>query len=540
MQKLLAIIFFLMPAFFFSVSHAYASTVLTENFNVYNLGNLTGQGGWQVASASGNLRFQLVASPYTSPYRSLQTIRQQNQVLPIAIYKDISIPATGLVNLAFQYRLYAVDQAQRIGLVDSNGYMICGFGQDYIQQSKFRLDIPYSTMNANWGYTTGQFTYSVSGVTTGVWYYPIIKMNFTDRSCKVSLDNGVSWSGTQQMYSEAGAEGSTLDKIVITHPETSTSPAYGAYISYIDDMQIWTGIVYGAPPDIGDINLSTFSATDSGYLTYDLSGHVGYTSENLTTCEVDIFQQNINNTSPMFYNAGLGFEGTVILWNTNLTDYTQIFPNNVYIGHGYSEADDSWFVNGFKVHYYAGQDTKLLFDYTCYEQYGTGNDIQVYHSQGVNPATPDYNSSLVSTPSGLLNSIPVGETICNDWFCNFKEWISTTAQWLLNNQFTNTFIFNGSFASSRLTQLTNALNQKIPFAYIAPLAQLNLSNIGTSTSSASLSFPLKVAYGGNTYVDVMMTGGQDFGILAMLRTALNVIFGLFFVIYLIALVRRVF
>jgi hypothetical protein len=455
-------------------------------------------------------------------------------VLPIAAYQTISVPATGLVNLAFQYRLYATDYAERIGVVDSNNYMICGFGQKSPSSTTFSLEIPYSTLSSTWGYTVGQYTNLGSGVTQGVWYYPIIKMDFTNRNCKLSLDNGNTWSGTMQMYSNAGAAGSTLNKVVVTHPETSSSPSYGNYISYIDDMQLWTGVVYGAPPDVGDLNISTFSATDSGYLMYDLSGHVGYTSSNLTTCEAKVYQQNEGNTSPLFNNAGLGYEGTVILWNTNLVNYTQLFPNNVYIGHGYSTASDTWFVEGFKVHYYIGQNTNLKFDYTCYEQYGTGNDTQVFHSQGLSSSYPDYNNTLISTPSGLLNQIPIGGQVCTDWLCNLKLWFSNTLLWLfqVNPQTLN-----------QVETFKLVMGSKAPFAYVNSVFAINLSMTNASMTVPAISIPILVQYKGvnilNTHLTLSDGNNNLSSILGYIRPVFLIMLWIGFVFFLINVGREV-
>lgn len=477
-------------------STAYASTLFNENFDSYDLGNLTGQGGWEVASPSGNARFSLVSGYVFSAPRALQTSRAQNQQLPIAISKDLGhIPATDLVNLAFNWRIHSTNYGQRITVVDSNNYPVCGFGQ--ISPSTAYLDIPYSTLDADYGWTTGDGVSYGSGLTTAVWYYPIIRMDFSGRTCTLSLDNGMSWSPSNlQMYSAAATGSATLDRIVITYPETSTSPSYGAYLWELDGLVMWSGAV-ASPPEVGDIDLSLFSATNSGYLTYNLTGNVGYISDNLTTCEVDVFQQDINNKSPLFYNAGLGFEGTVILWNNGLTDYTQVFPNNVYIGHGYTTAIDAWQVEGFKVHYYGDQDTNLKFDYTCYEQYGTGNDVQVYHSQGVNPAAPDYDEALIATPSGLMNAPSEGGTICGtDWFCAIKEWVIYTMKWLftpkLSSMLTNGFI--------------DLAKTKAPFAYITAITSMDFTFPTLSTESAMPSFNIPI----NAGVDLPNTEPVNF------------------------------
>lgn len=534
-MKKIVIIFVLLFSALSLSSKAYATTVFTENFDSYNVGNLSGQGSWALASPSGALRFQVSNSyPFSAP-RSLAVSQAQNQVLPIAIYKNLgNIPATEIVNLAFNYRLYLTGAvSQRVAVVDSNNYPICGLGE--YSAGSMRLEIPYSTLNANWGYTVGDYTDYGSGVTASVYYYPIIRMNFETRNCSLSLDNGMSWSGDLKMYSGAATGSATLSKVVVTLPQTSTSPSYGSPVSYLDGFTMWTGGVAGGS-EVGLIDLSTFSATNSGYLTYNLSGTVGYVSGNLTACEVDVFQQDIYNNSPMFYQAGLGFEGTVILWNTNLVDYTQKFPNNAYIGHGYSEASDNWEVEGFRVHYYAGQNTSLKFDYTCYENYGTGNDIQVYHSQVLDSTKPDFNGSLIATPAGLLNQPPVDQTACgnNDWYCSFKEWVIATLQWFfmpkLTSMMTNTFV--------------DQAKTKAPFAYLTAVSGLSWS-FANSSNSALPSFNLVMNQvevdKGKPAINFNATVPEAArGMFGWVRSASTVIFWLIFVMYISTAGRRLF
>lgn len=459
---------------------AYATTSFTENFDSYNIGQLSGQGDWQVASSSGLARFNLQSGYAFSAPRVLLTSQAQNQVLPIAIYKNLgSLPATDIVNLAFNYRLYLQGAtSQRIGVVDTNNYEICGFGQTGV--GSFTIEIPYTTLNSNWKYTQGDILQYGSGVTTSVWYYPIIRMNFETRQCSLSLDNGMSWSSDLQFYSGAATGSATLDKVVISLPETSSSPSYGSAISYIDGMVMWTGAV-ASPTEVGQIDLSAFSATNSGYLTLDLSGDVGYLSDNLTTCEVQVFQQDQYNNSPLFYQAGLGYEATIVLWNNGLTNYTQKFPNNTYIGHGYTPEDSHWQAEGVKVHYYAGQNTDLKFDYTCYENYPTVDHpdnvpVQVFHSQGVSSAYSDYNTALISTPSALLNytNPAQDQDVCNgDWYCAIKQWVINTLQYL----------FMPKLTSMLTNTLTSLAQQKVPFAYVTAVSNLDWTFPNSSASA---------------------------------------------------------
>jgi hypothetical protein len=224
---------------------------------------------------------------------------------------------------------------------------------------------------------------------------------------------------------------------------------------------------YSVPnPQAPTIELSTLSSTESGYLRYNLSGNIGYTSNTLTACEVKIYQQELASGESLIIPGTLGAEATVILWNSNLTSYTQVFPNNVYIGHGYSTTSDTWYGDGIKMHYYPNNNTNFKYDIACYEQYGTGQDVEVYHQQGLNSLLPDWNNLLISTPSSTQNE-PTGGISCEagDILCGLKTWFVETMEWLFAPSVTSVNDINAKAKVIRET--------KVPWVYVDTLLGLS-------------------------------------------------------------------
>ena len=111
-----------------------------------------------------------------------------------------------------------------------------------------------------------------------------MKMDFSARNCYVSLDNGMSWSTGVQMWSGAATGSATLKKVAFTHPETSTSPSYGATVWYVDGVDMWTGAVALEGKSLGSIEIrmgySLNVSPDVSFITidlYEIAGTVGAT-----------------------------------------------------------------------------------------------------------------------------------------------------------------------------------------------------------------------------------------------------------------------
>lgn len=270
------------------------------------------------------------------------------------------------------------------------------------------------------------------------------------------------------------------------------------------------------PASIAVTNIATQSST----FTFNVSGDTSYTGAGVT-CKVDLYEEKVADGSLLSSSFA-----QVLLDANNPQSQTTVLGNNQYGGFNFTTNNSTWGANGIEAPLFGTYSIQIVGYSRCYLN---GNIVNNQTYQGLNSLNSNFTTNMIATPSALQILPPVVQPQCGtDIWCSIQQWVNST------------FGFNSTFAQAQFTQLNTELLGKIPFAYIAPLSTLNLSSIGTSTSTATMTIPINITYAGHTWVNASMSSNQDYGIIGMIRGALQVIFGLSFVIYLFYLARRVF
>ena len=389
----------------------------------------------------------------------------------------------------------------------------------------------YKQNSGNSGGTTPLALY-INGVAGCMTSTPTLTLGNANTAVTINEDNCVGWS-------------SVIDNDTLN---LSSQKIIGYFLNNSDTHEMyWDAIgliaeyTLGAP-EVGEPELNPFTATESGRLKFNLSGNIGYVSTASAACEIRVYQQDEHGNSPLF-GTTYGYEATIQVFNANLVDYTQIFPNNTYIGHGYSTTSDTWFAEGVSVHYFPNSNTTFRYDIACYTDYNGDNEELVYHTQSVNASLSGYDPTLVSTPSATQN-VPIsgegdnctGLSGIDLIACNFKNWISNTIEYYL--------VPEVNVTTAQISILSLLVQSKAPFAYVSAVAGMDFS-FDLSTQSALPSFSLvmnqvEVDKGHPALIFTAAVPEVARPLFNWIRIATTIIFYIVFIGYLLTTGRRVF
>jgi hypothetical protein len=299
--------------------------------------------------------------------------------------------------------------------------------------------------------------------------------------------------------------------------------------------------------DIIPAYTSTDNATASpsaGLVLMDLSGDVATHGANLS-CQVTIFHDcsrtgyardlGVVPDAYIDFISGATYSATV---NTGANHYT---PTSADL-----DNSGSWSVDGISVPFMAGWSCTYPTNYTCTQQvcstytingvvHQTCGDRSIYaQGQSIAPFGANYNSSLIATSSATTNTTANVEPDCqSDIWCSARNWFFQTAK--------DIFIPKNDLNTQYISLLRDDLYTRAPFAYVAPIFSIDLSNPSTTSAVPVLAMTFPASYfGGTNNITYNWTDTSTVTtVTSGFRTVTEVLLWGAFVIYLYTVARRI-
>jgi len=204
------------------------------------------------------------------------------------------------------------------------------------------------------------------------------------------------------------------------------------------------------------------------------------------TCKIDVFYNKLSGDN----DVPSGVLATILLNTRNTQTFTQYLGNRQYLGHSYSTSDSSWIASNVVLPYFAGVSADIRMSLQCINDDG---DI-LLSSQSLSSLYPNWNPSLISTPSALSNGYGVVQPQCQatDIVCSFQSWLYRTLDAI--------FGVSALFDPLPFTQLKAKADTKAPFAYINTVLDLDLDPNASAASELIPVFSIGLTDPGNPYV----------------------------------------